>query len=960
MHDLNRKELEIFQAIEYNYRMKLEEMMANNSRIFYDQKTGSPLVESWVNEIYKVRSLTDSYLHHIAQSPRESTNDTIEANTTIGSYFSRAYHYILPEKVTKAIAEVHLFKVEQNLLHSITKVAFSAILGQSFTDLLVDYFVQEYDGDIENAQQKFKEVIKGNTQFSRLIQAECERHAVELIKLFHFREMLLLGKLGETPLEPDARANFISHAKLEKARPEDINAAIEIYFTRELSNLFMNSFKSLYKVQDYEIHKEQESPLLKWLSKTLDKPEKRMAFTQKNQLAFMQFAKNFLLDRMNQPGFLGKHPIISSIIAGLATLFLLSSILSLLLNPIIVLVVAVVGAVLSGIGTHILIKLVDFFAYRRNAVNRSHIQESINRIDNEYLALDQHVLDTKATSKEDIKNAGKFEEVNRNLGHLMTGNKVARGAHASWFREYASRYCHNKAIEVDLGEQYTSLIVQSKKQNAELINAINNKHFQELDAWISGTKVYLQQDQNKEFIQQFELIQKFKEQVLEIISQVDHIPNSLQLFYSLPINKGGLGGNATELACCRRIVPNKNQAAEHPNPYHNLCNIAGSLFKKQEFQPRAKYIFDGDNFYRGMLGIAKAPNKTPINEATIDKYLETSYTFLLSLCTKVTPGVSIDPLIQQVIVTDDFILYRMLLLKQLASLCTLENTSVTNEVKESIKNFVKKRFNLDPQVVFDDLNNQKFLLNREVQTSLMYTNSNGIPLYEVALENITQAICLDLAYNAINFKLTDVLQHYIDKFKEQQGRPQSLFACNQAEQELNPLSTKEYISTVRKYCRNTKAFLDMSESNEALTTTNIITCYRYNVSLQVYRTQLRIIEALQVLANTKADAIEEQSTHLLTAFNKLEAFAQKYCYALEERAALRQMAHFIHDKIDDKTPFRKWAKELDEPHVMLGHLNNLPTEFVYPVTFFAPKQDKKTAPVLSTAPSDTGWDIVPH
>lgn len=931
MLSLDKREQIIIEAIQRNYHQLLDTRMVTHFSVYFKQSAHPEKIYSWIEAIEDIRLLSDRYLDSTAHNPNSSTANTITNNTNPSSYLANIVKTILPERISKLFFDPN-YSTEQT---SFSSELVSLALGNSITGLLFDYFKKEYIGNKDETQKQFAEMIEKNSELSYLIKKECERLSVEIIKLFHFREMLLLGKISLNTLEPDARSAFILKAHLQNESFEEINSAIEVYYARELSKIFNQGFQGIYQVQDFEIKSELRSPFLKWLDKLFDSAEKRLAFTQEIQLKFMQLSSEFLLEQMNQPGFFAKNPKTYALISGLLVGPVVAATLAIIFGgPLIwgMAAIALVGFALASISTYFLITKIDRLLYQRTPMNRAQIQQSIDMVNNEFLRLQKEIIDRKDTSTEFIKSTKNFEQVNQKFMRLVEGKKVARGSVSGWLREYASRYRHSKAIEVDLGDEYKELIIQSKKQTKDLITSINNDYPLLLSQWITDSQTYISKAHHQEVVKDFELIQKIKEQVLEIVSQIKYIPPTLLHFYCLPLTQGGLAGNESDFAHIRRLAPNIENKKEGENPYSYLCETAQNLFKKFEPLYASSPIFYGDAEYRQMLGIPRGDYGEIVSSENIDSRLKNSYAFLLSLCQKVRPGLSLDPLIQQALVTDEFILYRMLLLKQLSTLCSLENKEVTAEFKTKIKAFIHDRFNIDPNVILDDLANQRFLLNKEVQTSFTYKNKDGFMVTEVELDNITQAIGLDIAYNSMSFQLKDVLDYYVTEFLNHQGtQPLEFFAYNATEQELNPQATQQFVGIITRHCYNTATFLQASVTNNALITTNILDCYRYNVSLQVYRTQLRIAKCLAELNTEQSNIhITTQSNYLCAAFLALDEFAKSNSYPLKINSALTPLFQLIETKASEQTPLREWINQLNTSKYDALLYQELTDEIHYP------------------------------
>jgi hypothetical protein len=233
-------------------------------------------------------------------------------------------------------------------------------------------------------------------------------------------------------------------------------------------------------------------------------------------------------------------------------------------------------------------------------------------------------------------------------------------------------------------------------------------------------------------------------------------------------------------------------------------------------------------------------------------------------------------------------------------------------------------FNQDTHIIFDDLANQRFLLNKEVQTSKVYKNSDQFVVTDVELDNISQAIILDVAYNSISFQLIDVLDYYIDDFlRSSNAEPLRIFAYGASEQELNPQGAPQFFKTISQYCDNTHAFITAIQTNKALTTTNTNECYRYNVSLQVYKTQLRIIKNIKELYKMGTEPeISSQIEVLLSTFSVLNEFAQRNCFPLKISSPCNALFHLIQSKTKEYNSLQ-WISHLDSKEALIEFMDTL-------------------------------------
>lgn len=928
MPELAPKEKNILEAIKKNHKKVLETRMVANlgSRL---SKDVDPIeIASWMNDIAEIRSLAAIYLNDVTTLPtltEKMGNGALAA--LVGGGVGSAVFLGMKALNTGPIGLIkNLFGLgtgdSRSIMEQTAGGVFSAALGVLVTKVLYDAFISKYDGDSADAVIKFNEEFNKADGLSKIIKKKSEELSKEIVKLFHFREMLLLGKISDNEQELDARAEFIKRANLKGKTDEAINAAIEAYFLKELNLLFNSSFKSLYEAHAGEIAKESASFFSNWFHQFFDSTSERQISTQQIQLKFMELCRDFLLSEKNEPTFLARYPKITATIGGILVGALVLGTLALAFGgPVTwgIAAIALVAFAVATAATYLIVTHIDKIHYTRDANNRDEIQYAVDQIDDEFLRLNKEIIERKDTSELNIKQAKDFKKVNDSFLGIFKNNNVARGSASGWLREYAARYRHSKAIEIDLGDEYKQLIIDSNKQTQDLIAQINQGNQQHLRQFISDTSTYLNHEINQKTISEFELIQKIKEQVIQISASVKVIPAELIEFYKKPINQGGLGGFESDLSHAHSLVPIITDSKDSiENPYDSLCTAASILYKTKELPYAGKQLFKGDAALREMLGLPGEDfNATGLTFETVDEYLNNSYEFLFALNIKIKPREGFNPLDQESILSNEFILYRALLLKQLASLCDTSNHTVATDVKYKIRAFIKQRFDIDPDIVFDDLINQSLMLEEVDETGLRYTK----------LANIAQIIHLDLAYNSVKLTPKHVINFYIQAFlKEKTNDGQStkkagIFAYGKAEIDLNPQGSQQYLDTVKQYTVNSKDFIAQNANNRALTSSGILDCYKYSMSIQVYQTMLRIAKDLRAI--DPLDTTQENQNkirYLKEAFLYLYAFSKISCDPLKESSEAKKIIDALQQIIISKEVD---CSKLAESPVILEQINHV-------------------------------------
>ncbi|WP_298627308.1 hypothetical protein [uncultured Legionella sp.] len=237
MPDLDSRERRIIEAIHRNFQQQIQNQMMTHYGIYLERSAHPEKIYSWIEKIEDTRLLANPYLDSLVHQSEAATPESLISETSGFWYYVGKMKQIIPESLRDFVADLSIQSSGFDLFNSVTAELFSVTLGNSITEVLYDYFNTQFTGNQEEAQKLFANTIDKQKELSGLIKQECGRISVELIKLFHFREMLLLGRMSRMASEPEVREEFIQRAKLKKQPPESINLAIELYFARELSTI---------------------------------------------------------------------------------------------------------------------------------------------------------------------------------------------------------------------------------------------------------------------------------------------------------------------------------------------------------------------------------------------------------------------------------------------------------------------------------------------------------------------------------------------------------------------------------------------------------------------------------------------------------------------------------------------------------------------------------------------------
>ncbi|WP_133135497.1 hypothetical protein [Legionella rowbothamii] len=739
--------------------------------------------------------------------------------------------------------------------------AFSAALGVGVTTLAYKTWqasVENQPGvDLADFQRMMNDAGFTNEQYAQLSE--------ELVRLFHFRECVLLG------LADNGGVNM--RVEFKKEYPADytdeaLNAAIEVYFLTQLNKLFNNAFQDIYQIHEQEIQEDKnENPILRWIKSYFQNPQERHKFTQQMQIEFMEQCLNYLSKEMSEPSFFAKYPSavasIGGLIAGAAVLGLAMVIIG---GPITLGIasIALVVACLTAVPIYFSINNIDSLKFTRSAENRSAIKNTIENISKEVERLNRLIQEVVETRPEDIAQAGKFKAQGSEKGwvdYILNRNtEVAMGAGTAWVRDYASRYRHSKAIEIDLQNEQKDIINKAVDQTSTLQDALKQVQSSEraeripakLRDYIVNTKAYLSKADNQEFIKSFGLVAKIKQQVLEVVAIVPaggYIPPDLIVFYTSPIEEGGLGGLAQDLSQVGKMasVVEDDVAPDKNHPY-SLMLAAAQRFDDALHKMEKEFILLGDTQYRAMLGLPiesqseRVENK--ITSANIEDYLNTSFDFLYSLnkSSKIDPSANLDTPFNN---SNEFILYRTLLIKQLANLYDW-NSQVDIEIRSKIEKFVQKKLQLDPKTVLDNALSQMLFIESN-KGGPRIENPLNVSLSVAQLGYVADAIRVDLAYASKPITPKMLIELEASSFLSSKAK-KTIFSHNNSSDELRVMRNPKYAELIKQTIETTHEFISAMSENNGLVKSGALTSYLYSVlrEVQALKVQISTYEQLQL------------------------------------------------------------------------------------------------------------------
>lgn len=169
MLELNDKETAVIKAIHHNHKKRLESQMITRFGVYFEQSKHPEKLYSWIEKIEDTRLLANHYLDTIALSRAPSTISSLEKETAGSSYYIEKAKLLIPESIRNFLSDINSSN-DNTLFNFVAAEVFSLALGKSITDLLFDYFNNEFLGAPENVQKEFNETLEKQTELSNLIK----------------------------------------------------------------------------------------------------------------------------------------------------------------------------------------------------------------------------------------------------------------------------------------------------------------------------------------------------------------------------------------------------------------------------------------------------------------------------------------------------------------------------------------------------------------------------------------------------------------------------------------------------------------------------------------------------------------------------------------------------------------------------------------------------------------------
>ncbi|KTD00188.1 hypothetical protein Lfee_1264 [Legionella feeleii] len=893
--------IEYFRIIKENHRKYLEKNMVTH----LERTTAleqAKLVDKYVARIGDYRATQEHYLNRILDRP--STAAKVGHGVLaglLGIGVTGATYYA--QQIMSPLDVINPLAGPKNMVAGV----FSAALGAGASALAYKIWLASTlrVGD-DDAYKEFEAQMK-KVGFN---DKKYEELSKKLVHLFHYRECLLLDLRDDT--KQKMREDFKNkHFPDDKTFDDKaLDTAIEVYFLAELNKLFNEAFVDIYDIHEEQIQKEKDQyAIINWLKKYFEAPEAREQFTQQLQIEFMNQCVDYLTSQMIEPSFVAKHPHLTASISGLIAGSIALGFAAIIIGgPITIgiLAIGLVSACLAAVVTYFAINNIESLQFKRSEENRNALKHVRDDIVKESTRLKNLIKDVVPTTGKDLKKLEEYQSAGATKGFLNYFNifnfhkkQVAMGASTAWIREHAIRYRHSKQIEIDLSEQHKGIIANGETQTVEmqrlLLEEMRAKVRGSLPAglknFIEDTKAYLIEPGNQDFIKRFELVEKIKQQVLEIVAAVPEgtlqttLPKELIDFYTLSVADGGLGGLCQDLEQVRSLasIIDPKLATDELHPYYQMLVTAQRLNYALTQDPNKKSIFIGDADYRAMLGLRienpSARIETKINAGNIQNYLNNSFDFLYSLNKpqKINGSTNLDTPFAN---TKEFVLYRALLIKQLAHLADPSNPHVDNEVRREIGKFARDKLYIDPKVVFDDVLHQGLFITED-KTSL-HLKYLGREHSVSDLEYIADAIRLDLAYTSkpVTPRMM-IAQEAVDFLFDRRGK--TIFSYGKSARELPPEASTDYVEKIEDAIETTKAFMFALSERNTLKRTGALASYIHDCVREIKNLREQIAALDKEVPGKTAQGHRFKSPELANAEKSLKEYQEKLEIILDLR-----------------------------------------------------------------------------
>ena len=322
-----------------------------------------------------------------------------------------------------------------------------------------------------------------------------------------------------------------------------------------------------------------------------------------------------------------------------------------------------------------------------------------------------------------------------------------------------------------------------------------------------------------------------------------NLPQVLRDFYLESARNGGLSGLASDLAQCHNLARILgNEPAPSPHPYERLLNTAFNLSHRLNASVDSEFILKGDSSYRMMLGLFTDDAEEielQLSPSTIDRYLHASLSFLC-LLNDYGNHRSWDAPFEN---NDAYLVYRMLLVKQLANLADANNRQVDSFIKLKIREFAKNLLNYNPDQAFYDASTQAMLKGcNQDRGSLIDPLGSSHHIRDLA--DIADAIRVDIAHEAEPLSSKQLIDHKAQEFLLS-NNTQRILAYNSLT--LGAENSAACARVIQEMLKTTQTFISRINHVDLLKETNTLALY----SIQIATEKRRILEQIERISQVQ-------------------------------------------------------------------------------------------------------------
>ena len=200
-------ERQVVQAIEENYRLHLNRLMVQHFREQTSLSITDDVLKAWMQGIRETRALCETWLETMTRSPDFYEHLGEGALSAMvrggGSFIAKVMDGVTSFIPGKVFSRIWGSRSASDFVAKTAQDTFTSALGPFVTGLLHDAFCASFHGNPDEAEKLFSDSIEKQGNLTALIRQECEAISIELVKLFRFREMLLLGLKDPIALYPN-------------------------------------------------------------------------------------------------------------------------------------------------------------------------------------------------------------------------------------------------------------------------------------------------------------------------------------------------------------------------------------------------------------------------------------------------------------------------------------------------------------------------------------------------------------------------------------------------------------------------------------------------------------------------------------------------------------------------------------------------------------------------------------